>query len=305
MALLLAGRLTPTNVGLLEAFRALDREASLLPLEDVARRATAEDVVLARLDVLPSLDGVEPGLGVLERLERAGVTVVNPAGTLLTAHDKLATALKLATSGIPHPRTALVGDEGLAVALEYPVVVKPRFGSWGQDVVRCEDEAELAAALAGFADRQWFRHQGALVQELVPPMSFDLRVLVASGQVVGAVQRVAAPGEWRTNIALGGRRLPLVPSAEACAIAIAAAETVGAGFVGVDLLPTRYGYVVIELNGCVDFTPEYSFPGEDVFLEVARALAAPVPVPAVAPVMPLAVDSAPSTVAADAVPALD
>jgi len=294
VALLLAGRLTPTNVGLLDAVRAFDRDASLLPLDDVARRATAEDVVLARLDVLPSLDGVEPGLSLLEELERRGVDVVNPAGALLTAHDKLATALKLAAAGVPHPRTAHVGDEGLAVALSYPVVVKPRFGSWGQDVVRCEDERELAETLARFADRPWFRRQGAIVQELVPPMSYDVRVLVAAGQVVGAVQRVAAPGEWRTNIALGGRRLPIVPSADVCAIALEAASALGAGFVGVDLLPTRYGYVVIELNGCVDFTPEYSFPGEDVFFEVAQALAAPVPALVEVPVAPL-----------EAIPALD
>jgi RimK family alpha-L-glutamate ligase len=294
VALLLAGRLTPTNVGLLDAVRAFDRDASLLPLDDVARRATAEDVVLARLDVLPSLDGVEPGLSLLEELERRGVDVVNPAGALLTAHDKLATALKLAAAGVPHPRTAHVADEGLAVALSYPVVVKPRFGSWGQDVVRCQDERGLAETLAHFADRPWFRRQGAIVQELVPPMSYDVRVLVAAGQVVGAVQRVAAPGEWRTNIALGGRRLPIVPSADVCAIALEAASTLGAGFVGVDLLPTRYGYVVIELNGCVDFTPEYSFPGEDVFFEVAQALAAPVPALVEAPVAPL-----------EAIPALD
>lgn len=279
MALLLAGRLTPTNVALHDAFRAVDREAFLLPLEDVARRATEQDVVLARLDVLPSLDGVEPGLGLLDELERTGVTLVNPSATLLTAHDKLATAFKLAAAGLPHPRTAHVGDDGLSAALRYPVVVKPRFGSWGRDVVRCDDERELAAALGDFAARPWFRRQGALVQELVPPMGYDVRVLVAAGQVVGAIQRVSAPGEWRTNIALGGRRLPIMPSSDACALAIEAAAAVHGGFVGVDLLPTRYGYVVIELNGCVDFTPEYSFPGEDVFREVARSLA---PVPALA-----------------------
>jgi [lysine-biosynthesis-protein LysW]--L-2-aminoadipate ligase len=277
VALYLAGRLTPTNVSLLDAFRELEPDAALLPLEDVARRAGPADLVLARLDVLPSLDGIEPGFGRLESLERAGISVVNPAGALLAAHDKLATALRLTRAGVPHPRTAHVGDAVTAPALEFPVVVKPRFGSWGRDVVRCADPAELQATIASFSERPWFRRQGALVQELVPPLGYDVRVLVAAGQVVGAVQRVAAPGEWRTNIALGGRRLPTIPSAEACATAVEAAAAIGGGFVGVDLLPTRYGYVVVELNGCVDFTHEYSFPGEDVFGEVARALTAPVP----------------------------
>jgi glutathione synthase/RimK-type ligase-like ATP-grasp enzyme len=129
-----------------------------------------------------------------------------------------------------------------------------------------------------------------------------VRVLVAAGQVVGAVQRVAAPGEWRTNIALGGRRLPTIPSAEACATAIEAAAAIGGGFVGVDLLPTRFGYVVVELNGCVDFTDEYSFPGEDVFFEVAQALTAPVPALAA---VEREVEAALASVDLDAVPALE
>jgi glutathione synthase/RimK-type ligase-like ATP-grasp enzyme len=97
-------------------------------------------------------------------------------------------------------------------------------------------------------------------------------VLVAAGGVVGAVRRVAAPGEWRTNVALGGHREAAVPPPEARAVAIAAARAVRAGFVGVDLLPTADGWTAIELNGCVDFTHEYGLYGGDPFIEVVAAL---------------------------------
>lgn len=274
MTLLLAGRLTPTNVALLDAARELGADAVLLPPELAATRARPGDVVLPRLDVLPTLDGIEPGLSLLDGLARRGVRVVNGSGTIVAAHDKLATALRLAAAGVPHPRTAQVGQEenGGGRRPAFPVVVKPRFGSWGRDVHRCESEAELRAWLAQLTGRAWFERQGALVQELVPPRGHDLRLLVAAGGVVGAVRRVAAPGEWRTNVALGGHRESVVPPPEARALAVAAARAVGAGFVGVDLLPTEDGWVVLELNGCVDFTHEYGLFGGDPFLEVVSVL---------------------------------
>jgi RimK family alpha-L-glutamate ligase len=267
----IAGRLTPTNVALVDSLRAADVPAALAPVEQVFRRARPGDTVLPRLDVVDSLDGVEPGLDCLEELERRGVLLVNGPGTILAAHDKLMTALRLGRRGVPHPRTIHVDGPPKRLAIEPPLVVKPRFGSWGQDVALCRSEADLHECLRDLRSRPWFRRQGALVQELIAPQGHDLRILVVGGRVAGAVRRVAAQGEWRTNIALGGRRVTVTPSPLAQALAVEAAAAIGGGFVGVDLLPTDGGYAVVEINGCVDFTPEYSFDG-DVHLAVATEL---------------------------------
>jgi glutathione synthase/RimK-type ligase-like ATP-grasp enzyme len=153
-------------------------------------------------------------------------------------------------------------------------VVKPRFGSWGRDVYRCNDQRALTTTLQSLADTGWYKRQGALVQALVPPQGYDLRILVAGKRIVGAVYRVAAADEWRTNIALGGVRQPAPdPPAAACTLALAAARASGAALVGVDLLPDRRGnWTVIELNGAVEFTHEYS-ESSDVFAEVTTELA--------------------------------
>lgn len=111
------------------------------------------------------------------------------------------------------------------------------------------------------------------MQQLVPPRGYDLRLVVAADRVVGAVIRVSEDGEWRTNVALGARRLPTTPPPEAKELALAAAHAVGADLAGVDLLlDARGGWTILELNGAVEFTSEYSL-GRDVFAAVTFELA--------------------------------
>ena len=151
-------------------------------------------------------------------------------------------------------------------------MLKPRFGSWGRDVERCTTADELDAALVRLQRKPWFREHGALAQELVEPRGWDLRLVVAGGRVVGAACRIARSGEWRTNAALGAQVEPVEPPPLARALALAAAQAARADLVGVDLLPTpNGGFVVLELNGAVDFRPVYA-PLRDVFSETVAAL---------------------------------
>jgi RimK family alpha-L-glutamate ligase len=268
LAAIIAHRRTPTNVELGRC----RPDLRILPPAEALRALRGGDVAIGRLDVSEHLDGIEPGLWELARLEGAGIRVLNRPRALVAAHDKLATSRALAEAGVAHPRTAHVVAPSSHVALEPPVVVKPRFGSWGRDVVRCDDAASLRRHLAQVAHRRWFKSHGALVQELIPPQGEDLRLLVAGGTVVGAVRRIAAPGEWRTNVALGATRHAVTPTPEACELAVAAARAIEADLVGVDLLPANGGHVVIELNGAVEFNAQYSLDGGDVFQRTMAAL---------------------------------
>jgi RimK family alpha-L-glutamate ligase len=199
--------------------------------------------------------------------------VLNPAPSLLACHDKLQTAVRLARRGVSQPATAHIDGDSPTPAIAFPVVLKPRFGSWGRDVVLCDSPAELQRQLRRLRNRTWFRRHGALVQEFVPAGGRDLRVIVACGRVVGAIERVASSGEWRTNIALGGTRRRVDPPMPARAVAIEAAAAVDGDVVGVDLLPKPDGgYATLEVNGAVDFTAEYSLDDTDVFDEIATTL---------------------------------
>jgi glutamate carboxypeptidase len=262
-----------TNGRLQSAWSRLGIEAELVSAPGAVRDLFRPgDVTLGRLDVLPTLDGVEPGLLELLVLESSGFTVLNGARTLLRCHDKWRTAQVLQAAGLPHPATVVVAGTRRPISLEPPVVVKPRFGSWGAAVERCDTRDEVEDCLARASATSWFRRHGALVQELVPSAGVDLRVVVAGGEVVGAIERVAQAGEWRTNTSLGAVRRPVDPPADARALAIAAAVAVGASLVGVDLLPLDAGgYTVVELNGAVDFNVEYGV-GRDALVACAEAL---------------------------------
>lgn len=270
----IAHRASETNCALVDAgWPGASSSCLLSPAQALALLGPG-DVALARVDVRPTLDGVEDGLELVGRLAAKGVRVFNDPSAILASHDKLLTARALRLAQLPHPATAYATPgRPLDAELDVPLVVKPRFGSWGAGIQLCRNHDQLEAALRDLASEPWFERQGALVQELVPPRGHDLRLVVAAGEVVGAIRRAAAPGEWRTNVALGAVRHRVVPDAHAKHLAVAAADAVGGDFVGVDLLPTGTSdYVVLEVNAAVDFTSEYAFDG-DVCAAALEALA--------------------------------
>jgi RimK family alpha-L-glutamate ligase len=198
--------------------------------------------------------------------------VLNSVEALLNAHDKLRTARLLEKAGVPHPVTAHVSS-ATGVTLQPPVVVKPRYGSWGRDVVLCRDADELRRTLNELRERPWFQRHGAIVQEAVPSPGHDLRVLVAGGCVVGAAERVAAPGEWRTNVSCGGSLRSADLSDAAAELARTAAAATGGDFVGVDVMSRGdESFTVLELNAAVDFDDTYSLDGVDVYEAAAAGL---------------------------------
>lgn len=260
-----------TSARLVDSWRSLGLDAELVGGRALPTLAP-DDVAVGRLDVLTGCDGVEPGLLDLLLLERRGVRVLNTAAALLAAHDKLRSAKLLRVAGIRQPRTGWVRTADDPLPVRAPLVVKPRFGSWGTDVRRCQTGERAREVLSELQGRAWFRRHGAIVQELVPPAGRDLRVLVAGGKVIGAAQRTAAPGEWRTNVALGGTKAHAEVGPAVRALALATAATLGCDLAAVDLLPTDGGFVVLEANAAADFDDDYVRPGASCDEAVARAL---------------------------------
>jgi len=183
-------------------------------------------------------------MDVLGRLAARGTPVVNPPRALEIAIDKYLALARLAAAGLPVPRTIVAQDDAdvaRAIAdLGGQCVVKPLFGSRGRGVERITGMDDPAAATAPGHVRY--------LQEFVPHPGWDARILVV-GERCLAMRRVAAAGDWRTNVSRGGRPEPFDPPAGWIDLARRAAAAVGAPLAGVDLLPASDGRVlVLEVN---------------------------------------------------------
>lgn len=99
-------RSTATNELLVRALSERGLSARFVEPARLNHLGRRGDVVLGRLDVRQTLDGVENGIWALRRAERRGLRVLNPASSLMTCHDKLQTVIKLAAFGLPQPATA-------------------------------------------------------------------------------------------------------------------------------------------------------------------------------------------------------
>jgi ribosomal protein S6--L-glutamate ligase len=107
-------------------------------------------------------------------------------------------------------------------------------------------------------------------QQFVRHPGYDVRVLVMGGRVRAAMRRVSA-GDWRTNVAQGGRAERTEPSDAAVSLALRAAEAAGCLVAGVDLLPGPDGELyVIEVNAVPGWRALAPTCGVDVAAELVR-----------------------------------
>jgi RimK family alpha-L-glutamate ligase len=232
------------------------------------------DAVLARIIPNGSLEQIIYRVDALHWIEHHGVLVMNPPHAIERCVDKFYTDALLREAGLPTPETVVC--EGIDAAMAAvramgDVIVKPIFGSMGQGLVRVSDP--------DVAFRVFRALEGArtvfYVQRAIGGGGRDVRVFVVGGAVIGAIERRAPAGEWRSNVARGARAVAVAVPDTWAAIARRAAAAVGAEYAGVDLLPAQDGSVVVlEINGIPGWRGLQEATGVDVAGAIVDRLAA-------------------------------
>lgn len=210
-------------------------------------------------DYLEGFDAVIPRIGasvtfygtaVVRQFEMMNVFSANSSRGIVHSRDKLRCLQVLSKEGIGLPKTVFTNysrnvEHVVESAGGVPVVLKLLEGTQGLGVVLAENQNAAQSVLEAFNGLK----ARVIVQEFIhEAKGADIRAFVVDGEVVGAMKRQGKEGEFRSNLHRGGSANVIELTDEEKQTAIKAAEAVGLGVAGVDLLQSTRGPLVLEVN---------------------------------------------------------
>ena len=190
------------------------------------------------------------GVALLRQLDVMGVPHLLPAEALLLARDKMSCLQQLRQNGIDVPRTVLcfgLGEVRKAAKRlgPFPVVVKLLESTHGVGVALAHNLYQLERLAEGFLQLQ----DRVLLQEFIrESRGTDQRAFVVGGKIVAAMERRAVAGEFRANIHRGATASRLQLSEEEQDLVLRVTELIGVDVAGVDLISSKRGPLVMEVN---------------------------------------------------------
>ncbi len=190
------------------------------------------------------------GTAVVRQFEMMNVFSVNSSRGIVHSRDKLRCLQVLSKEGIGLPKTVFTNysrnvEHVVESAGGAPVVLKLLEGTQGLGVVLAENQNAAQSVLEAFNGLK----ARVIVQEFIKEAKgADIRAFVVDGEVVGAMKRQGKEGEFRSNLHRGGTATILELTDEEKMTAIKAADAVGLGVAGVDLLQSSRGPLVLEVN---------------------------------------------------------
>ncbi|GAB4130907.1 MAG: 30S ribosomal protein S6--L-glutamate ligase [Bacteroidia bacterium] len=208
---------------------------------------------------LPHFDAIIPRIGasvtfygaaVVRQFEQMKVFSTVESQALVRSRDKLRSLQLLAKAGLGMPKTAFAAspkdiDNVIKLVGGAPVIIKLLEGTQGIGVILAETHNSAKSVIEAFLDVE----VNILVQEFIrEAKGADIRAFVVDGQIVGAMKRQGAEGDFRSNLHRGGKATVISLSAEEKATAIKAVKKLGLAIAGVDMLQSERGPLVMEVN---------------------------------------------------------
>lgn len=189
---------------------------------------------------------------------------------LVRSRDKLRSMQILARSGVGIPKTVFARqsqdpEDLLELVGGSPVVIKLLEGTHGLGVVLAETRKAAKSVIQAF----YGLGANILVQEFIEEANgADIRVLVVGDRIAGAMMRKGEEGEFRSNLHRGGKSLPVQLTKKEANIALKATKTLGLYVAGVDIIRSKRGPLILEVNSSPGLQGPERQTGEDIAGEI-------------------------------------
>jgi len=217
-----------------------------------------------------SYEQVTKRVSMIEHLESSGTLVVNPTCAYQRTKDKYSMIFTLAATGLPIPQTYVTEMAHWAYRASRNfrgTVYKPIVGSLGFGSMKFSDEDMAFNAYK----RLESLGQPMYLQEYLEKPGRDIRAFVVGEEVLASIYRIARAGEWKTNVAQGGKAKSLKLSGELRELALRAVDALELIYAGVDILETEQGPVLLEVNASPSWQGlQKATTGVDVARQVVR-----------------------------------
>ena len=228
---------------------------------------------LGRYDaVLPRIGASQTSYGtaIVRQFEMIGDFVINKSDAIKSSRDKLRSLQVLAKHGIDMPITGYASHtmdihDVIEKVGKTPLIMKLLQGTQGNGMVLAETMKAAESVMNAFKQVD----ADILIQEFIKESSgIDIRVIVVGKKVVAAMQRVAPEGEFRSNVHRGAatKHINLTPEEEE--IAIKSTKILGLSVAGVDLMRSKRGPLVLEVNSSPGLQGIELLTGADVAGEI-------------------------------------
>lgn len=190
------------------------------------------------------------GAAVVRQFEMMGVFAINESVAITRARDKLRCLQLLSRKGVGLPITSFARSPDdikdlINIVGGAPLVIKLLEGTQGLGVVLAETNSAAKSVIQAFLGQK----ANILAQEFIGEVKgSDIRCFVVGKKVIAAMKRTATEGEFRSNLHLGGKAEVIKLTPDERATAIKAAQIIGLNVAGVDILRSKRGPLVLEVN---------------------------------------------------------
>lgn len=208
------------------------------------------------------------GTAIVRQLEMQGIYSVSSSIAINRSRDKLRSSQVLARSGVGIPKTVFSRnttdiDNLLDHLGGMPVIIKLASGTHGNGVVLAETKKAAKSVLQAF---YLTNDDGTniLLQEFVEESAgTDIRAFVVGSRVVASMKRQSLDDDFRSNLHKGGEGAAIKLTEEERKMAVKAAKAMGLSVAGVDMMRSKRGPLVLEVNASPGFGIE-KVTGRDV-----------------------------------------